>query len=53
MDLPQFIEAEENETRTALLRFRVTSSEKETVALKAREKGFKTVSDYIRHLALR
>jgi len=53
MDLPEFIEDEEKESRSALLRFRVTRTEKEAVALKAQLKGFKSVSDYIRHLALR
>lgn len=53
IDLPTFIADEEKENKSALVRFRVTQNEKKDVESKAKAKGFKSISEYVRHLALR
>lgn len=55
IDLPNLILAEKeyHEKQNEVIRFRVTVEDKKVIEEKAGKNGFKTVSDYLRELALK
>ena len=54
IDLPNLIAAERDykKNQSEVIRFRVSSEDKNKVERKAVQEGFGSVSDYLRHLAL-
>lgn len=54
IDLPNLIAAERDykKKQSEVIRFRISSEDKNKVEKKATQKGFDSVSDYMRHLAL-
>lgn len=54
IDLPSLIVAEKDyqATQSNVVRFRIAPADKKQIEKKAIEKGFKSVSEYMRHLAL-
>ncbi|MFT7507809.1 MAG: hypothetical protein ACI92I_000978 [Acidimicrobiales bacterium] len=54
MDLPSLILAEQKykENQSDVIRFRVTGSDKAKIEKKALEKGYTSISGYLRDLAL-
>ena len=54
IDLPSLIVAEKQyqATQSNVVRFRITPAAKKQIEKKAVESGFKSVSEYMRHLAL-
>ena len=54
MDLPNLIiaEKEHNKKQSEVIRFRISSSDKSKIEKRAIKEGYRSVSDYIRHLAL-
>lgn len=54
IDLPNLILAEKEyqEKQSNVVRFRISATDKKVIEKKAVDKGFKSVSEYMRHLAL-
>ena len=54
IDLPDLIIAEKNHNKnqSEVIRFRITHKDKSLIEKKAIQEGYRSVSDYIRHLAL-
>lgn len=54
LDLPNLIMAEQNykQKQSDVIRFRVSGEDKARIEKKAIEKGYDSVSGYVRHLAL-
>lgn len=55
MDLPYLIEAtkEHYKNQENVIRFRISNKDKKAIQLKAAKKGYKSISSYLRDLALR
>ena len=54
IDLPNLIiaEKEHRKKQSEVIRFRISSSDKSKIEKKAIKEGYRSVSDYMRHLAL-
>ncbi|MBI5004974.1 MAG: hypothetical protein HZC04_02240 [Candidatus Lloydbacteria bacterium] len=54
IDLPNLIiaEKEHNKNQSEIIRFRISSTDKNKIERKAVKKGYSSLSDYLRHLAL-
>lgn len=54
LDLPNLIIAEKayQDTQSDIVRFRISPTDKRKIEIKARQAGFDSISDYLRHTAL-